>query len=297
MIVFYNKPLLRTLVALIGVTLAYVGYSYTAGMAAVLGRQGMLDALAILGYLAAAFIVLIVAEVADSHYVRAFGGLSLAGGLATAWRFLSGDLAKLPEGSGQPVTIAFWIAALLGLCYLLIIVIRLVLDKLNLGRPVISEASRISQFEGAMEHPAYRERAAEPKTDKSVWDDPAMLPDSGISAASASVTAEPQAQSKAVEVKPVTRLVGIGGAHSGLVFELAPGEFTLGRSETCDICLAGDNQVSRAHARITVDDANMGAITDLGSTNGLLINGSRVSSVPLAPGMCFTIGTTTFKVE
>jgi hypothetical protein len=296
MIVFYNKPLLRTLVLLAGITLAYVGYGYVSGMTEVLGRQGTLDSLAILGYVAASYIVLLVAEVADSHYVRAFGGISFAAGLATAWHFLSTDITKMPSG-GAPVLYAFAIAALIGAAYLVIVVVRLILDRLNLGRPMISEASRIAQFDGAMEHPAYRERAAEPKLDKNVWDDPSMMPDAIHSSSQTGAEVHAHAAPAETERKPVMRIVGIGGAHSGAVFMLTAGDYTLGRSDACEICLAGDNQVSRAHSRISVDENGFATLTDLGSTNGTLVNGVRITTAPLAPGMAFVVGTTTFKVE
>ncbi|MCD6118612.1 FHA domain-containing protein [bacterium] len=291
MIVFYNKPLLRILALLAGITLAYVGYAYAVGMGEVLGRQGTLDALAVFGYVAASYLVLLVAEVADSHYVRAFGGISLMAGLATAWHFLSLDLMKMPMGRGGSIATVFWLGAVIGLIYLLIIVIRLVLDKMNLGRPVMGEMSRISQYEGDVEPPPYRERDAEPAIDKSVWDDPSMMPETISSDGD-------QAQAAAgIEPEPVSRIVGIGGAHSGEVFELAPGEYIIGRSESCDIKLTGDNQSSRSHAKISVDEDGLAEIEDLGSTNGTLIAGSRITTAKLTPGMSFVIGTTTFKVE
>jgi len=297
MIVFYNKPLLRILVLLAGITLAYIGYGYISGMTEVLGRQGMIDSIAILGYVVASYIVLLVAEVADSHYVRAFGGISFGAGLATAWSFLSTDLKKIPDGGGTPIQYSLYLAALIGAAYLVIVVVRLVLDRFNLGRPVISEASRISQFEGAMEHPAYRERAAEPKLDRSVWDDPSMLPNAVHG--SPQPKQDPRATTHVeVERKPATRVVGIGGAHSGATFDLAAGKvYTLGRSDTCEICLSGDNQVSRAHARLSVDESGFATLTDLGSTNGTLVDGARITEIAVSPGMAFVVGTTTFKVE
>ncbi|MEP0815274.1 MAG: hypothetical protein HRF49_11510, partial [bacterium] len=157
MIVFYNKPLLRFLAVLTGVALAYVGWHYAAGMQRELARQGLLDALAIFGYVAASYLFILVAEVADSHYARAFGGLSLAAGMMTAWNFVRLDIRKLEPAEAAGISGVFATAALLGAVYLAIVIVRLVLDRLNLGRPVISEAARIGAYKGPVEPPAYRE--------------------------------------------------------------------------------------------------------------------------------------------
>lgn len=299
MIVFYNKPLLRILVIIAGVSLAFVGYNYAQGMFEVLGRQGMIDALAILGYVAASYLVLIVAEVADSHYVRAFGGLSLGAGLLVAWRFLGYDLAKLEPGISTAIYVVFLLASAIGAAYLAIVVVRLVLDRLNLGRPAIAEAGRIGTYEGGVEPPPYRSRTDEPKMDRAVWNDPSMMPgalyDSGDSAAKISGGAAlPSAEH---EEKPASRLVGISGAFSGEIFELSPGEFVIGRADDADFPLAGDNQVSRKHASIKVNDDGFAEIEDLGSTNGIFVNGARTTSSKLLPGMTLSIGTSIFKVE
>ncbi len=299
MIVFYNKPLLRILVIIAGISLAFVGYNYAQGMFEVLGRQGMLDALAILGYVAASYLVLIVAEVADSHYVRAFGGLSLGAGLLIAWRFLSYDLAKLESGNSTAIYVVFLLAAAIGAAYLAIVVVRLVLDRLNLGRPMLPESGRIGTYEGAVEPPPYRSRTEEPKIDKAVWNDPSMMPDSLFDAGekpskNSGGAAHPP---DSFEEKPASRLVGISGAFSGTVFDLSKGEFVIGRAEDSDFPLVGDNQVSRRHALVKVDEGGFAEIEDLGSTNGVFVSGARTNSAKLFPGMTLSIGTSTFKVE
>ncbi len=65
--------------------------------------------------------------------------------------------------------------------------------------------------------------------------------------------------------------------------ELRPGNTILGRDPTCEIPLA-DATASRRHACVRLamtDDGPVVEVEDLGSTNGTLINGERVSGVVL----------------
>jgi len=70
----------------------------------------------------------------------------------------------------------------------------------------------------------------------------------------------------------------------------------LGRSRDCDIVL-GDANVSRHHAEIRPAGEGW-TIADLGSTNGVLVNGRRVrGAVPLAAGDQVELGTSTLRFE
>ncbi|HYF48040.1 MAG TPA: sigma 54-interacting transcriptional regulator [Planctomycetota bacterium] len=62
----------------------------------------------------------------------------------------------------------------------------------------------------------------------------------------------------------------------------------IGRGEDCDLRLV-DEKVSRKHACIEVRDG-MAFIKDLGSINGVIMKGKRVSEVPLNDGDRFKIG-------
>lgn len=65
--------------------------------------------------------------------------------------------------------------------------------------------------------------------------------------------------------------------HQSTDLELRIGEFVIGRSSTCNLVL-DDALVSRQHARIVV--AEQGAtIEDLGSRNGIRVNGAKVEGV------------------
>jgi len=71
---------------------------------------------------------------------------------------------------------------------------------------------------------------------------------------------------------------------------------TIGRSRDAD-CVLGDPNVSRHHAELQRAPNGDWTIADLGSTNGVKVNGRRVSSTRLSPGDQVTLGTTTFVFE
>lgn len=85
----------------------------------------------------------------------------------------------------------------------------------------------------------------------------------------------------------------------GKRFVLGPAGAVIGRSQDCDVMLQ-DSNVSRRHARVSVGADGTWAVEDLGSTNGVLVNGARVTrSQPLLAGDRLTLGTVdaTFEVE
>lgn len=87
------------------------------------------------------------------------------------------------------------------------------------------------------------------------------------------------------------------GPDRNKIFNLDKVSMVIGRREDCDIVLS-DDSISRSHARL---DLHRGVYTihDLGSTNGISVNGDKVTSRVLKPGDVVTLGTTvcTFKVE
>jgi serine/threonine protein kinase len=56
---------------------------------------------------------------------------------------------------------------------------------------------------------------------------------------------------------------------------LRPGEYVLGRSSACELCVPSTT-VSRKHARLTVNFSNL-FLEDLGSFNGTTLNGGRIT--------------------
>lgn len=83
----------------------------------------------------------------------------------------------------------------------------------------------------------------------------------------------------------------------GRTYPLAIGSLVIGRGEQASLRLA-DVGISRRHARVDFDGAQA-VLTDLGSTNGTMVNGQRVSAVALNPGDVVQVGTTTltFRVD
>jgi hypothetical protein len=71
---------------------------------------------------------------------------------------------------------------------------------------------------------------------------------------------------------------------------------TIGRSKQAE-CVLADPNVSRRHAELRRSQTGDWTIADLGSTNGVKVNGRRVSSTRLSPGDQVTIGTTTFLFD
>lgn len=68
----------------------------------------------------------------------------------------------------------------------------------------------------------------------------------------------------------------------------------LGRSDDA-ACVLRDPNVSRRHAELRQDPSGQWEIVDLGSTNGVKVNGRRVTEAPLREGDQVTVGTTTFR--
>jgi Protein of unknown function (DUF3662)/Inner membrane component of T3SS, cytoplasmic domain len=78
---------------------------------------------------------------------------------------------------------------------------------------------------------------------------------------------------------------------------VAPGGAVIGRSRECDIVLQ-DSNVSRRHAEIRPSGGDGWTISDLGSTNGVRVNGRAIkSATPLQPGDEIAVGTVDVRFE
>lgn len=92
------------------------------------------------------------------------------------------------------------------------------------------------------------------------------------------------------------RIRGIKLVGPGIPISLGLGSFVVGRAVGSDVQL-DDRQVSRSHARITVDETSA-MIEDLQTVNGTLLNGTEVKArQPLRPGDTVQFGASEFKVE
>ncbi|CAB4914282.1 unannotated protein [freshwater metagenome] len=83
----------------------------------------------------------------------------------------------------------------------------------------------------------------------------------------------------------------------GRNFPLTTQGAVIGRSADCDIVI-DDANVSRHHAQLAYDLRDGWTIDDLGSTNGVLVNGARITGpAPLRPGDRLDIGTVPAQFE
>ncbi len=121
------------------------------------------------------------------------------------------------------------------------------------------------------------------------------LPGAAALEAPAAAGAEASAgEAPAVEA----RVVGIGEGDTR-VFLLSPGMTTFGRRPENTVVLSGDLYVSGSHAQISAA-GDVFILTDIGSTNGTLLNGERLkihAPVQLSDGDEILIGGTALRFE
>ncbi len=80
-------------------------------------------------------------------------------------------------------------------------------------------------------------------------------------------------------------------SNDGRSYPLSIGSTVIGRGDQANLRLP-DVGISRRHARLDFDGAQV-VLTDLGSTNGTMVNGQRVSACALNVGDIIQFGTTT----
>jgi len=86
-----------------------------------------------------------------------------------------------------------------------------------------------------------------------------------------------------------------GDENDGLRVEVGPDGLLIGRSDTCDVIFQ-NREVSRRHAYFYCDGRRC-YVEDLGSKNGLLVNGRRVSRMSLNDGDVVDIGPSRFVLH
>ncbi|MBI5496616.1 MAG: protein kinase [Deltaproteobacteria bacterium] len=91
------------------------------------------------------------------------------------------------------------------------------------------------------------------------------------------------------------RLVVESGRMVGTVLSVPEGELIIGRMPGCGLVL-DDARASRRHAVVARRGAFL-EVRDLGSRNGVLLNGHPVQTAPLAEGDRVTVGDTVMRVE
>jgi pSer/pThr/pTyr-binding forkhead associated (FHA) protein len=93
------------------------------------------------------------------------------------------------------------------------------------------------------------------------------------------------------------RLEVVAGNAAGTTI-LVEDELVIGRHAEGAGRLADDEEISRSHARVSLDASGFCAIEDLGSTNGTFVNGLRISApMTLSEGDTIEVGGTTLIVR
>lgn len=104
------------------------------------------------------------------------------------------------------------------------------------------------------------------------------------------------AEDTRAEAKSVARLVSTDGS---LAFDLFEGRFAVGRRQGANDIVVPDPYASGRHADLVVENETF-TITDVGSTNGTLVNGVKLEpqvARQVQPGDEITIGQTVFVIE
>ena len=99
-----------------------------------------------------------------------------------------------------------------------------------------------------------------------------------------------------LSLSDIPALLGLQGLAAGSTFALTDGDVTVGRDGDNGIVLA-ENTVSRRHARLLRDGQGQFVLTDLGSANGVYINGTRVQRAVLSTGDEIKIGDNYFRFQ
>jgi hypothetical protein len=125
---------------------------------------------------------------------------------------------------------------------------------------------------------------------------PSAAPDPPPVAARPAVTPPPPPPTRSASTVDAALPLLVVQTADGIDGERIPisGEMVIGR-ENADILL-DDSEVSRRHAAVGQQDGQL-QITDLGSANGTLVNGSRVQQARLKDGDVVGVGRTTLRVS
>ena len=91
-------------------------------------------------------------------------------------------------------------------------------------------------------------------------------------------------------------LVVTGGPHKNDTLELDRDMVFLGRDPWSDLPLVKDSSVSNQHCELRISEAGV-RVRDLGSRNGVYLDGHRVFDAFWSPSSTLTIGNTTLKLQ
>ncbi|GMA94033.1 cell division protein FtsK [Pseudolysinimonas kribbensis] len=94
---------------------------------------------------------------------------------------------------------------------------------------------------------------------------------------------------------PVARVRILSGGQAGRSIDLAPGTVVIGRDPDCDIVLADDPLVSKRHARLELGSSV--EVIDLGSANGVLVDGGLSGRLVVEDAVTAVIGDTELEIS
>lgn len=124
------------------------------------------------------------------------------------------------------------------------------------------------------------------RADAERWEEPEEEHGRTMIYSSSARTREPIEQAHAR--RPARALLTVAGRH----LTLPPAGGVVGRSRECDVVLE-DTGVSRRHAELRQGEGGEWTVTDLGSTNGVRVNGRQIrGAARLAPGDRLQLGST-----
>jgi len=90
-------------------------------------------------------------------------------------------------------------------------------------------------------------------------------------------------------------LLAVGGELNGTIFDLPPGEISIGRLPDNNIALEFDG-ISRRHLKLVInEDGTQVELHDLGSRNGTFLNNAKCEKVILKKGDIIKLGTVALK--
>lgn len=122
----------------------------------------------------------------------------------------------------------------------------------------------------------------------------ASLPTGRFTVQSAAVAGVDGSDVSATQIRRASLVLEVNGVRH----PLSPPGLVIGRGTEADLRI-NDPGISRTHARIVVrgeGEALQIAIEDLGSTNGIVIDGQRVRQADLVPGSRIEIGSTRMSI-
>ncbi len=187
-------------------------------------------------------------------------------------------------GVGRLVTGLFSLILALGICWLVFHLAKTRMEPLrNLGRRM------------GVDIPDPAALAVEEKQELAVYTPPRRAPEAipeeaGLPALSVPVVH----RGPEIAMPGGPALIGLQGIAAGSTFALSLGDLTIGRDGDNEIVLA-ENTVSRRHARVLRSGQGQFTVTDLGSANGIYVNGTRVQRAILSGGDEVKIGDNYFR--